>query len=724
MGLAASQARLLTITARLADNELRSQTINNAKMRLATQSAQASDEYVSALNCSQMMFNNTTDAGLAQTQALTFNALTQFSQFNNQYGLINSSGQILVSEEDDKIFKAHSNDLEGFLKAHNLEWDTTFFNDEEDLEAKLESFYSSDKNKFIWELLEGRTENSTLKDLYLSAISKEASAEYLNYEDMAAKYYQAKVQAYDDAVQALRNKLFSEEDEATIAKNLSTKDINVRDNTNSNNRITSEIQDELFNYLFKAYNMDIETKQDDDGNTVTDIDKTISNFVNSANEQLRNNCKELVEYIKSLNVYKYTYKNESNNDVTENIPVWCHPANRVIPKSDENGNFTSLDGMEIKGNDLYIPKSCKFDCETEEIKEMEISEVYYLDDSGKPISVKLPTDGEFYVIPGITKSTLDTTVTNRVEFGIVKKKPAEEPTVEPEGENEEKEEKEENEYYTRTYFMGYYDNCYYKYEYLTDPTSEIKDVNEDNKIDNTDRDAYIKALKEQFVMDFFDMLFSPQYLDVSGSEDFKDFVKTYGFDIDNVTYLKDFDALVADGIYKPSATPAFQSVLDVYLTQKMVDVLGEPKFAWVDNSVPPTDNPDAKAQWLTNLFNRMQKGYKVLENGLASSKDWIEYAFNSGLVSMEQVDKSQNWIAMDYKSCANIFEETDNSTAVAMAEAKYNRAMNDIKQKDSMYDLELKNIDTEHSSLQTEYDVIKGVINKNIERTMKFNQSA
>ena len=33
MGMAASQARLLTITARLADNELKSQTINNAKMR-------------------------------------------------------------------------------------------------------------------------------------------------------------------------------------------------------------------------------------------------------------------------------------------------------------------------------------------------------------------------------------------------------------------------------------------------------------------------------------------------------------------------------------------------------------------------------------------------------------------------------------------------------------------------------------------------------------------
>ena len=49
--------------------------------------------------------------------------------------------------------------------------------------------------------------------------------------------------------------------------------------------------------------------------------------------------------------------------------------------------------------------------------------------------------------------------------------------------------------------------------------------------------------------------------------------------------------------------------------------------------------------------------------------------------------------------------------------------MNDIKQKDNMFDLQLKNIDTEHSALQTEYDVIKEVMKKNIERTMKFDQN-
>ena len=37
-----------------------------------------------------------------------------------------------------------------------------------------------------------------------------------------------------------------------------------------------------------------------------------------------------------------------------------------------------------------------------------------------------------------------------------------------------------------------------------------------------------------------------------------------------------------------------------------------------------------------------------------------------------------------------------------------------------IFDIELKNIDTEHNSLQTEYDSVKSVISKNIERSFKI----
>ena len=42
MGLSASQARMLSLTARLSDLELRAQTIENAKIRLSDESAAAS----------------------------------------------------------------------------------------------------------------------------------------------------------------------------------------------------------------------------------------------------------------------------------------------------------------------------------------------------------------------------------------------------------------------------------------------------------------------------------------------------------------------------------------------------------------------------------------------------------------------------------------------------------------------------------------------------------
>ena len=54
MGMAASQARLLTITARLHDVEYKAQSIQNAKIQLSTQSDQVYNEYLEALNATSL----------------------------------------------------------------------------------------------------------------------------------------------------------------------------------------------------------------------------------------------------------------------------------------------------------------------------------------------------------------------------------------------------------------------------------------------------------------------------------------------------------------------------------------------------------------------------------------------------------------------------------------------------------------------------------------------
>lgn len=119
MGISASQARLLTITARLTSNEYESQQISNAKMRLATQSQQASDEYIAALNTKQLQFMTYDAQGSAITADLTASAIFQYADMKNQYALINTSGQMMVSSADVRNFRNAQN-LEGFLELNGI----------------------------------------------------------------------------------------------------------------------------------------------------------------------------------------------------------------------------------------------------------------------------------------------------------------------------------------------------------------------------------------------------------------------------------------------------------------------------------------------------------------------------------------------------------------------------------------------------------------------------
>lgn len=119
MGLSASQARLLTITARLTSNEYESQQISNAKMRLATQSEAASKEYITALNTTQLQMMTYDAQGTAITTPLTANALYQYSDLKNQYALVNTSGQILISNGDAENFKKSAT-LDEFLECYGI----------------------------------------------------------------------------------------------------------------------------------------------------------------------------------------------------------------------------------------------------------------------------------------------------------------------------------------------------------------------------------------------------------------------------------------------------------------------------------------------------------------------------------------------------------------------------------------------------------------------------
>ena len=153
MGMAASQARLLSITSRMSDNELRAQLINNAKMRLTEDSSKASEKYINALNKTELMMSNKDTLGNEMYQQLTFQNLTAYSAYNNQYGLINKSGELVVSELDaakyEQAIAAAEKDpetdaLTEFLKSYGLEKDTTSYWESNKISDDLKTRYEGD----------------------------------------------------------------------------------------------------------------------------------------------------------------------------------------------------------------------------------------------------------------------------------------------------------------------------------------------------------------------------------------------------------------------------------------------------------------------------------------------------------------------------------------------------------------------------------------------------
>jgi len=106
MGLAASQGRLLSITARMSDVEFSSQQLQQQKIRLSMSSEEISRQYTDALNQKKMVgatFNN----GTAANVDLTYNLLTASnSPLAGDYCLTDANNKVFVTTTEANAFKA------------------------------------------------------------------------------------------------------------------------------------------------------------------------------------------------------------------------------------------------------------------------------------------------------------------------------------------------------------------------------------------------------------------------------------------------------------------------------------------------------------------------------------------------------------------------------------------------------------------------------------------
>ena len=107
MGMAASQARLLTITARIHDVEYQAQSIQNAKVQLSTQSDQVYQDYLAALDATTLTVKDYN----GEVITANFNNLWGKNAVDtgNSYALFNSKGQLIVSEEEYDAYTEYKN---------------------------------------------------------------------------------------------------------------------------------------------------------------------------------------------------------------------------------------------------------------------------------------------------------------------------------------------------------------------------------------------------------------------------------------------------------------------------------------------------------------------------------------------------------------------------------------------------------------------------------------
>ena len=666
MGMAASQARLLSITTRMSDNELRSQLINNQKMRLATESSQVSENYINALNEAQYMFTNYDADNKATYQQLTFNSMTAFNEYNNQYGVSNAAGQILVSETDGKRFEDADGDLATFLKAYGLEYKTTYFDELTNLygtgPVKLDTVknidgttttnYSRYNAEEIQKIYEGDQDDGGIHAGYENSLMSTSYNDYLKLED---KYVDARENYYMIIEDVMREYA---------------------------DGITGEYNGHSISYKdLLTY-----TQGSADGNSIKNL-YAFEALINKMEDQGKFNLDANYEYIDANGVSTYmsfpAYMQKlideckyTNNDTTQRS---------TVPVS-YNGNVAT-----IELDDDYVIEITK-----DTTANTYTTKVLSYDDTGALVEAPQSEDGD----PNwkwITQPTANQT-SGTIGF------------------------------YEEGYDYG--DNFQYTFTWGSDTASVTETLK-----NNYNQFVYFENLAS--LVDYFNdamiNAFNPEefnsaaqnsgnyqqyYNDyVNAAGDLYEFIFGQGNrgQFDDYANLDDYKWCLDKG----GTSQNYQSVADVKAIDEVFAIYGEPKYAYVKEGDGDA-NADAEAEWYTNLFNRMQDGgYKVIENGLASSAEWMRYALESGLIKMEQVDKNNKWSSITFTSCSDITEQT-NDVAVTIAEAEYNKAMNKIENKDKVYDMELKNIDTEHTALQTEYDSIKSALDKNVERNFKL----
>lgn len=134
-----------------------------------------------------------------------------------------------------------------------------------------------------------------------------------------------------------------------------------------------------------------------------------------------------------------------------------------------------------------------------------------------------------------------------------------------------------------------------------------------------------------------------------------------------------------------------------------------------------TSQKEKLADFYDQLYNNLcEKGWR--EDGSVQDNEYLENALKTGKYAMSSLHDDGYFYQTRYNETGYIVEETD-SDAIARAEAEFTQKKAELTYKEDAIDMKSKKLDAEISSLSTEYETVKQLISKSIEKTFQMFQN-
>ncbi len=198
-------------------------------------------------------------------------------------------------------------------------------------------------------------------------------------------------------------------------------------------------------------------------------------------------------------------------------------------------------------------------------------------------------------------------------------------------------------------------------------------------------------------------------------------------DDDNTLFNKYQTALEADDDTKKEAIDEFRDYLHDRYARELYEETATPLNVNFDDWA----DVQKEFQYYVSMYELIEQsgGCEEMDTQYMSGSDgddWFNNMTQAGLISIKAMDTENinaEWKETTVSSSISknyLQKNTKSEAEIKRAEIEYQNALDLINQKDSKYDTELKNLETEQSSIKTIMEQLKNFGKDNIQRTFNL----